>query len=143
MINPAYEIKAYDMETWEQTGRVGLIKEVEERQAMLEKIKEKNPTPIVIELEANPSTGYSWMTTMEGDAVSLNKVEDVTTEKDKLLVGTPITQRYTFEVNDIGTTTVTFEYVRMWESKAPLKRIVYVITVDENFEAKIASVKEE
>ena len=143
MINPAYEIKSYDMETWEQTGRVGMIKEVEDRQALLEQIKEKNPAPIVIEVVANPSTGYSWSTMTEGNSVSLSRVEDVTTGNDKMLVGTPITQRYTFEVKDIGTTTVTFEYARMWESKAPLRRTVYVITVDENFEAKIVSVTEE
>lgn len=143
MINPTYEIKSYDMKTWEQTGRVGLVKEVEERFELLEQIKAKNPAPIVIELEANPSTGYSWSTTTEGDSVVLKKVEDVTTGNDRLLVGTPITQRYVFEVNDIGTTTVTFEYARMWESKAPLRKIVYVITVDESFEAKIESVTEE
>ena len=110
---------------------------------MLEKIKEKNPAPIVIEVEANPSTGYTWSTTTEGGSVSLSRVEDITTEGDKQLPGAPITQRYTYEVRDIGTTTVTFEYARMWESKAPLRRIVYVITVDENFEAKIESVTEE
>ena len=143
MINPAYEIKSYDMGTWEETGRVGMVKEVEERQAMLEQIKEKNPDPIVIELEANPSTGYTWTTTTEGGAVSLSRVEDITAEGDRQLPGAPITQRYTFEVRDIGTTKVTFEYARLWESKAPLKKIVYVITVDESLEAKIASVTEE
>ncbi len=142
MINPAFEIKSYDMGTWEQTGRVGIVKEVEERQAMLEQIKEKNPDPIVIELEANPSTGYTWATTTEGGAVSLSRVEDITPEGSRQLPGAPIMQRYTFEVRDIGTTKVTFEYARQWESKEPLKRIVYVITVDENFEAKIESVKE-
>ena len=143
MINPAYEIKSYDMETWEQNGRVGMVKEVEERQEMLEQIKEKNPTPIVIELEANPSTGYTWTTTTEGGAVSLSRVEDITAEGERQLPGASITQRYTFEVRDIGTTKVTFEYARMWESKAPLRRIVYVITVDESLEAKIESVVEE
>jgi len=142
MINPAYEIKSYDMGTWEQTGRVGLVKEVEERQAMLEQIKEKNPDPIVIELDANPSTGYAWTTTTEGGSVTLSRVEDITAEGDRQLPGAPITQRYTFEVRDIGTTKVTFEYARLWESKAPLRRIVYVIAVDENFEAKIESVEE-
>ena len=142
MINPAYEIKSYDMENWEQTGRVGLVKEVEERQAMLEQIKEKKPTPIVIELEANPSTGYTWTTMTEGDAVSLSRVEDITAEGDRQLPGAPITQRYTFEVRDIGTTKVTFEYARLWESKEPLRRMEYVITVDESLEAKIESVEE-
>lgn len=143
MINPAYEIKAYDMEKWEQTGRVGMVKEVEERQTLLEKIHEKNPDPVVIELEANPSTGYTWSTTMEGGSVSLSRVEDITPEGSRQLPGAPITQRYTYEVSDIGTTKVTFEYARMWESKAPLKKIVYVITVDESLEAKIESVTEE
>ncbi len=143
MINPAYEIKSYDMVSWEQTGRVGMVKEVEERQAMLEQIKEKNPDPIVIELEANPSTGYTWTTTTEGGAVSLSRVEDITAEGERQLPGAPITQRYTFEVRDIGTTAVTFEYARLWESKEPLKKIVYVITVDESLEAKIESVTEE
>ncbi len=143
MINPAYEIKSYDMGTWEQTGRVGMVKEVEERQALLDKIHEKNPDPIVIEVEANPSTGYTWTTMTEGGAVSLSRVEDITPEGDRQLPGAPITQRYTFEVKDIGTTKVTFEYARMWESKAPLKRKVYVITVDESLEAKIESVTEE
>ena len=111
--------------------------------ALAQKIKEKNPAPVVIELEANPSTGYTWTTTTEGGAVSLSRVEDITPEGDRQLPGAPITQRYTFEVRDIGTTKVTFEYARLWESKAPLKKIVYVITVDENFEAKIESVTEE
>lgn len=143
MINPAYEIKSYDMETWEQTGRVGMVKEVEERQALLREINEKNPEPVVIELEANPSTGYTWMVTVEGGAVSLSKVQDITKESDKQLVGAPITQRYTFTVNDIGTAKVTFDYARAWESKKPLKKIVYVITVDESLEAKVESVTEE
>ncbi len=143
MINPAFEIKSYDMESWEETGRVGLVKAVEERREQLEKIKEKNPAPIEIDLESNPSTGYSWSSTIEGGSVSLTAVKDITSGNDGMVVGTPITQRYTFEVKDMGTTTVTFEYARMWESNAPLKRIVYKITVDENYVAKIDSVTEE
>jgi len=143
MINPGYEIKSYDMESWEQTGRVGLVKEVEEHQKLLELIKEKNPVPILIELEANPSTGYTWTTTTEGDSVHLTTIENITPEGERQLPGTPVTQRYTFNVRDIGTTTVTFEYARMWESKEPLRRIVYVITVDEELEATIESVTEE
>ena len=142
MINPAYEIKSYDMETWEQTGRVGLVKEVEEHQKLLELIKEKAPAPIVIELEANPSTGYTWSTTTEGDSVHLTTIENITPAGEKQLPGSPVTQRYTLDVRNIGTTTVTFEYARMWESKEPLRKIVYVITVDEELEARIESVVE-
>ncbi|MBQ9767986.1 MAG: beta-propeller domain-containing protein [Lachnospiraceae bacterium] len=143
LINPAYEVRAYDTETWEQTGREGLVMEIEERKELLSKIEEKNPEPIVIELVANPSTGYTWSSMTEGRAVSLAKVESIAAEGTEQLPGAPVTERYTFEVNDIGTTTVTFEYARMWESKAPLRRIVYVISVDENLEARIESVTEE
>lgn len=143
MINPSYEVKAYDMETWEQTGRVGLVKEIEERQALLEKIREKNPEPIVIELDANPSTGYAWSTTTEGGAVSLSTVETIATEEARNLPGAPVTERYTFEVKDIGETTVTFEYARVWELNKPLRKMVYKIRVDENFVAWIDSVTEE
>ena len=143
MINPSYEIKAYDMKNWENIGRIGLVKEVEERQEMLDKIKEKNAVPVVIELEANPSTGYTWTVTTEGSAVTLSKIENIVEEGKKQLPGAPITQRYTFTVNDIGITTVTFEYARAWESEKPLRRIVYVICVDESLEAVITSVTEE
>lgn len=143
MINPAYEMKSYDMESWEETGRAGFVKAVEERREQIEKIKELNPAPIEIELESNPSTGYTWNSTVIGRSVELAKIEDITSGTDGMLVGVPITQRYTFEVNDIGTTTVTFEYARMWDLENPLKKIVYVITVDENYVAKITSVTEE
>jgi len=143
IMNPAYEMKSYDMGSWEETGRVGFVKAVEERREQIEKIIELNPAPIEIELESNPSTGYTWSSTVIGRSVELAKIEDITSGNDGMLVGTPITQRYTFKVNDIGTTTVTFEYARMWDLENPLKKMVYVITVDENYVAKIASVTEE
>ncbi len=143
IMNPAYEMKSYDMESWEETGRVGFVKAVEERREQIEKIIELNPAPIEIDLESNPSTGYTWSSTVIGRSVELAKIEDITSGAEGMLVGTPITQRYTFKVNDIGTTTVTFEYARMWDLENPLKKIVYVITVDENYVAKIASVTEE
>ncbi|MDD5901453.1 MAG: beta-propeller domain-containing protein [Lachnospiraceae bacterium] len=143
MLNPCYEVKAYDMDNWENIGRIGLVKEVEERQEMMDKIKEKNATPVVIELEANPSTGYTWVVTTEGNSVNLSKIETIEEEGKEQLVGAPITQRYTFEVNDIGTTIVTFEYARVWEANKPLRKITYVMSVDENLEAVIESVTEE
>lgn len=143
IMNPAYEMKSYDMGSWEETGRVGFVKAVEERREQIEKIIELNPAPIEIELESNPSTGYTWSSTISGRSVELAKIEDITSGTEGMLVGTPITQRYTFKVNDIGTTTVTLVYARMWDLENPLKKIVYVITVDENYVAKIASVTEE
>lgn len=143
MINPAYEIRSYDMETWEQTGRVGMVEEVEERQVLLEKIQEKEPDPIVIELEANPSTGYTWNVATEGDSVVLFAIETVQAEETKQLPGAPVTQRYVFNVNHVGTTSLTFSYARTWERKTPFRTIVYEICVDEELKAEVVSIREE
>lgn len=110
---------------------------------MLEKIETVQPEPVVIELEGNPTTGYTWNTTVEGYAVSLETVETLPKEGTEDLVGAPVIQRFTFGVSDVGTSTVTLEYARVWESKAPLKKVVYVISVDENLKATIESVTEE
>ncbi len=142
LVNPAYEVRAYDMRTWEQIGREGLVTEIEERQALLSRIREAKPEPIVIELEANPSTGYSWCSTTEGGAVMLSKVESIVPEGAEQLPGSPITQRYTFEVSGIGTTTVTFEYARAWESQKPIRTVVYKISVGEDLQAVVESVTE-
>lgn len=143
MINPSYEIRAFSMDTWEACGREGLVKEVEERMDMLEKIETVQPEPVVIELEGNPTTGYTWNASTEGGAVDLASIETLQKEGTEDLVGAPVIQRFTFVVADVGTSTVTLEYARVWESKAPLKKVVYVISVDENLKATIESVTEE
>lgn len=143
MIQPSYEVKAFNRTTWEPCGREGLVKEMEDRKAFLEKVEEINPAPVVIELEANPSTGYMWQSNIEGDSVVLDGVENLVPEGSEALVGAPIMQRYTFAVNGIGTTTAVFSYARAWDSGSPLRTVVYTITVDENLEAKITSVTEE
>lgn len=110
---------------------------------MLEKIETVQPEPVVIELEANPTTGYTWNASTEGRAVDLASIETLQKEGTEGLVGAPVIQRFTFVVADVGTSTVTLEYSRVWESKAPLKKVVYVISVDENLKASIESVTEE
>lgn len=142
IVNPAYEIKAYNMTDWTQIGRLGLVKELEERQEMLLRIEETNPEPVVIELEANPSTGYTWDVATEGDSVALYAIETVLAEETKQLPGAPVTQRYVFNINNVGTTTLTFAYARAWEQKTPLRTIVYEIFVDDNLKAEVTAIRE-
>lgn len=144
LINPAYEVRAYDIGSWEQIGRVGLVKSMEERRELLDLIEKKNPVPIMIELEENPVTGYSWVVTVEGSAVTHSRTENVLVppEGAEPLSGDPVTLRYIFEVNDIGKAKITFEYIRIWDDEHPLRTIVYEVKVGEDLEALIESVTE-
>lgn len=144
LINPAYEVRAYDMGSWEQIGRVGLVKSMEERRELLDLIEKKNPVPIMIELEENSVTGYSWVVTVEGSAVTHSRTENVLVppEGTEPLSGAPVTLRHIFEVNDIGKAKLTFEYIRIWDDEHPLRTIVYEVKVGEDLEALIESVTE-
>ncbi|MCH5273940.1 MAG: beta-propeller domain-containing protein [Lachnospiraceae bacterium] len=141
LINPSYEVRAYDMSNWGQIGRVGLVKAIEEQKKLISRIEKENPEPLVIELEANPSMGYSWVVTTEGPAVMLLKAESVISEGTEMLPGSPVTLRYTFYVCDIGKSKITFEYGKMWESN-PFSTIVYEVSVREDLQIMIESVTE-
>lgn len=140
LVNPAYEVRAYDMKSWQQIGREGLVESMEERRKLLERIKEEKPKPLVVELEANPSTGYSWVVTVEGTAVTHSKMESIATEKN--MPGAPVTERHTFDVNNTGKAKITFEYERIWESGRPLRTIVYEVSVGEDLKLVTESVTE-
>lgn len=141
LINPAYEVRAYDMKSWKQIGREGLVENLEERREMLERIKEEKPEPLVVELEANPGTGYQWVVTVEGTAVVHSKMEHTATEEN--LPGSPVTERHTFDVNNTGKAKITFEYERIWESGRPLRTIVYEVSVGEDLKLVTECVTEE
>ena len=63
-----------------------------------------------IELKGNPTTGYSWFYEIEDDSV-ISIEEDVTRES--------------------GSTKITFEYKRPWETQPALETKVYEVSVDD------------
>lgn len=140
LINPSYEVRAYDMKSWKQIGREGLVEDIEGWRKILERIREEKPEPLVIELESNPSTGYSWVVTVEGTAVKHSKMEHIAPEDS--LPGTPVTERHTFDVNNTGKAKITFEYERIWETGRPLRTIVYEVSVEEDLKLVTESVTE-
>ena len=71
---------------------------------------------VVIELESNPSTGYSWILPVD---LGILDLVDERWVGDSDLTGSPGTTHLEFEVVGTGTWTLDLEYRRPWEDAAP------------------------
>ena len=69
-----------------------------------------------IELETNPSTGYSWNPVFQSDYLSL-KSRMVEPGPGKLL-GAPEKERFTFTALKSGVCEIEFRYSRSWEKES-------------------------
>ncbi len=83
-----------------------------------------------IELEANPSTGYSWELAGpldEAIVVSLGSDHDA---GESEAVGAPGTQELSFKAVGAGTTTIALQYIRPWETGvAPAETSDFTVNV--------------
>jgi predicted secreted protein len=69
-----------------------------------------------IELEANPSTGYSWELAEPLDEAIVVSLGSDHEAGDSDAVGAPGTQELSFRAVGAGTTTIALQYVRPWET---------------------------
>lgn len=72
-------------------------------------------TTFVVELEANPTTGYAWVAADNPNATFV-KSEQV---RSSTLPGAPGMQRLTFEATARGSSTLVLDYERSFESGVP------------------------
>jgi inhibitor of cysteine peptidase len=70
----------------------------------------------VIELEANPSTGYTWELSGPLDEAIVVSLGSDHEAGDGDAVGAPGTQELSFRAVGEGTTTIALQYVRPWET---------------------------
>lgn len=83
-----------------------------------------------IDLDSNPSTGFSWQLANISDKTVLEIVKKEYVGQGSLTVGSPGTERWIFKSVGIGKTALTFEYKRSWEDKEEAQRTeVYSIIV--------------
>ena len=75
-------------------------------------------TELLIELPSNPSTGYEWTYTIEGDALTV--LEDEFIQGTPAEPGTPGTRRLRVEVNGDGR--IAMDYRRPWETEREPER---------------------
>lgn len=83
-----------------------------------------------IEMEGNPTTGYTWLYTIEDESiVSLEKKTKYLGSRK--MSGAPSLFTYTVISLKPGRTKITFEYKRPWEDKPADLTTIYTVTVDE------------
>jgi inhibitor of cysteine peptidase len=88
---------------------------------------------LAVILGSNPSTGYSWTeNAVIGDgAVLAQAVHDFGTpdQTGEPVVGAPVTEYWTFNTIEAGTTTITMQYARPWETGAAAYTFVLTVVV--------------
>lgn len=85
-----------------------------------------------VSLESNPSTGYSWFAKSSDTAVIVQMGEpefQAPEESSTPMVGAPGTDTIYFQAIEAGTATITFDYLRGWETAVTPEKTV-TITVE-------------
>lgn len=94
-------------------------------------IKARPSQQIVINLESNPSTGFSWQLADSYDQAVVTKESNTFTKNSSGAIGAPGTEVWTFKAVGKGATTLKFSYLRSWETNtAPVQIKQFNITVD-------------
>ncbi len=85
----------------------------------------------VIELNGNPTTGYTWEYEIEDDDI-IEVDEEILYLGKNDVVGAPSKFKYTLHSLKAGNTKIKFEYKRPWEQKAADKVVVYEVIVNQD-----------
>ena len=80
----------------------------------------------IIALYSNPSTGYAWEASYDGNMLSLEKEEYIPKETLPGMVGIGGTQYYQFKVLKMGQTQITVTYKRPWETEYAEQKVFTV-----------------
>jgi len=86
---------------------------------------------VIIELEGNPTTGYSWVYEIEDEKI-VRMDEEIIYLGKKGMVGAPSKFVYSVYSLSAGETTIHFEYKRPWEEKAAEEICNFKVSVKEN-----------
>ena len=86
-----------------------------------------------LELESNPTTGYSWSYATKPDPNVLieTNYEYIPDETDEKIVGSGGKEIWSYKAVNIGSTAIEMIYSRPWESKAPAKTFAVKVIVEE------------
>ena len=87
----------------------------------------------VIELDGNPTTGYTWNYEIEDEAL-IEVDEEISYLGKDDVVGAPSKFKYTIHSLKTGSTRIKFEYKRPWEQTPADKVEIYEVSVGQNGE---------
>ena len=84
---------------------------------------------IVIALESNPTTGYTWRVAGRIDQAIVGLISSDYEPSPSPVLGAGGRQRWTFRVVGRGTTTLRFDYARPWELTSPVNSTTFTVVV--------------
>jgi inhibitor of cysteine peptidase len=84
---------------------------------------------LVVTLESNASTGYSWALVQNSDDSVLNKTGNKYIAPQTSLVGAGGNEEWTFKALKKGTSTISLGYSRPWESTPPAETFDLTVVV--------------
>lgn len=84
---------------------------------------------IYVSLESNPSTGYEWVVYIDGPSIVETDEEYVPGDSNGL-VGVPGVWNAEFEAVLDGVSTITFTYLRPWDTSDVADELSIFVTVD-------------
>ncbi len=99
------------------SGKVATIKVDASADGTTQQLKKGEVLSIT--LESNPSTGYAWYATIADTSVAVQMGEPEyasPTESTTPVVGAAGTQTFMFQAIETGTTMITLDYKRAWET---------------------------
>ena len=83
----------------------------------------------VIELVADPTTGYSWMLVGHADPRIVTLIDSDYAPAPSATAGVVGHQRWTFRLTGPGTATITFGYGRTWANAPAERAAMFTVTV--------------
>lgn len=93
-------------------------------------IEAKNGENFEINLESNPTTGYSWVPEFDKNYLELANKDFVQQNTDKQVVGAGGTEKFQFKALKTGETKINFYYIREWEiDVAPIDQKVFDVII--------------
>ena len=84
---------------------------------------------LVVTLESNATTGYSWALFQNGDDSVLNKTGNEYVAPQTTLVGAGGKEEWTFKALKKGTSAISMGYSRPWESTPPVETFDLTVVV--------------
>lgn len=91
---------------------------------------------VQFEAVSNPSTGYSWDVSMEGDG-SFELRRQVISSSSQRIAGAPVREKFTLRSVNSGTVTVHFLYRRPWENGGRHVEYIFTFRINEELQAEL------
>ena len=99
----------------------------------------KPPQTVTIQLDSNPTTGYSWQVSQTEDLFDIES-SYTADETEEVLDGIGGTETFVLTAKKPGTCEVSFSYVRPWEETGePDEQVVYTFKVSRNLQVEMLS----